>query len=314
MSNHNIVYLSICIPANGRYEYVRNTLKSIYSTSNIAQVNQNDFEVILADNDPKASLKVLCEEFKFHNFHYFNTNCEGFMNSYHSLTFGRAEFLKLHNSQELFNPGALPLLINFIKSNLKSKPLCFFTSALLKTGKVYEYSSFDEFMYRLSYFCTWSNGFSIWREDFNSIESIPLNNIFPQTSLLLTQYFKNKYIVNDQNLFHTQFVPKRSGYNKFQAFSVQVPDLVDDLLHKKIISLRTKNKIYKDILFEFLPLLYFNVNITKRELFSSEHMKDNIRLKFPKYSFYLVVLLSFFIPFKIIWRKLKISFFIKSRF
>lgn len=46
----NIPVISICIPANGRIEYVRNTLKSIYNDESFSKLILNDFEVILSDN------------------------------------------------------------------------------------------------------------------------------------------------------------------------------------------------------------------------------------------------------------------------
>lgn len=299
----------------GRAEFVRNTLNSIYTKKNLLECNLSDFEVIISDNDPERSLEFLKNEFSFDNFRYYSTDCEGFLNSHEVLRYAHGYFLKLHNSQEIWNPGALSLLINFIKTNLENKPLVFFTSGLLLKGTESISYSFDTFMYNLSYLSSWSNGFSIWKEDFDKVSnSLYLNKLFPHTSILLTQINKKQFIVNDMHLFTTQFVNKRGGHNKFHAFSIEYPSLIDSLWKNGNINSKTKSKIFKDILFNYLPLLFFNVKIAKRETFGSEGFRQDIKIYFPKGSFYIVFVLAFFIPIKIIWRKIKINYLLKSEF
>jgi glycosyltransferase involved in cell wall biosynthesis len=315
MHNKSSLFLSICIPAYGRLEHIRNTLKSIYSSRHLEEVDFSSYEVIVCDNDKKASLKVLCDEFKFPNFHYFNTNCEGFMNSYHVLTYGRGKFLKLHNSQELWNPGSLPKIIDLINDGLKDKPLLFFTSGLLKRGDTFYEDSFDGLLSQTFYLSSWSNAFGIWKEDFDKISSsLSMNQFFPHTSLLLTQAFKTKYVICDQRFFTTQFVKKRGGHNKFLAFSVEYPSIIDQAFRAGLIEESTKKLILRNVLLEYLPLLYFNVKIAKRETFASEGFEENIRIYFPKGGYFLVVLLSAFVPFKILWRKFKNRYVLKSEF
>nr|WP_288812025.1 hypothetical protein [uncultured Sphingobacterium sp.] len=315
MSTPNPVYLSICIPAYGRIDYVRRTLKSIYSERHLDEVKIEDFEVIVSDNDPECSLKVLTDEFPYSNFRYHATNCEGFMNSAYSLGYGLGEFLKLHNNQEIWNPGSLPYLIDVVKKKRYKKPLLFFTSGILGNGDSNEYASFDGFMYHLSYFCTWSNGFCIWREDFEKIDkALEIDLLFPQTSLLLTQNSSSSYIIDDHPLFTTQFVKKRSGYNKFEAFSVGVPSMIESAYKKNLIKESTKKRIFNDLLYEFLPLLYFNVKIARRENFASDGFREKIKIYFPVCAYPLVVTLSFFIPFKILWRKFKTRYILKYDF
>lgn len=311
----NTPVISICIPANGRIEYVRNTLNSIYNEENLSTCRLVDFEVIVSDNNPHKTLEILLHEFDYANFHYFNTNCEGFMNSYYVLTYANGSFIKLHNSQEIFNPGALSILITNVKNNLVQKPLMFFTSGILKKGTISNYTSFNEFNYNLSYLSSWSNGFSIWKEDFDRVaSSLVLNSLFPHTSMFFTQHNKSSYIINDQQLFRTQFVKKRGGHNKFQAFTVEYPSLVEAAYNRGYLKLETKTKIFKDILYGYLPVLFFNVKISKRETFSSDGFKENIKLYFPKGAYNKVILFSLIIPFKIVWRKVKIKYLLKSKF
>jgi hypothetical protein len=310
----NIPVLSICIPANGRIEYVRNTLKSIYNDDNCSKLPLSDFEVILSDNDPNYGLNCLKIEFPYDNFFYFNTDCEGFLNSYYVLTYAKGKFLKLHNSQEIFNPSSLSKIVEFIKSLDKSRPCIFFTSGFLNNGGLRNYNSFDDFMSNLSYWSSWSNGFGIWKEDFDIIkENTELNNLFPHTSLFLTQYNKKKFVLNDEHLFKTQFVKKRGGHNKFHAFSIEYPSLIQASHNNGHIKLETKNKLFKDILYNYLPLLFFNVKVAKRETFSSDGFRQNIKVYFPKGAYWIVICLSLIIPIKVIWRKIKINSLLKFK-
>lgn len=304
--------ISICIPANGRIEYLRSTLNSIYSDENLLKCNLNDFEVIVSDNNPDKTLELLLQEYNYINFKYIYTECEGFMNSYYVMTYAEGAFIKLHNSQEIFNAGALGILIDTVKRNRATKPMLFFTAGLLKKGSVTNYDNFDVFNYNLSYLSSWSNGFSIWKEDFDDIaSSVHLNMLFPHSSLFFTQYNKRVFTINDQLLFTTQFVKKRGGHNKFHAFSIEYPSLIENACNNGHIKLETKRKILKDILFNYLPLLFFNVNIIKRETFSSEGFKRDIKVYFPRGSYWLVLCMSLVIPFKIMWRKVKINYLLK---
>lgn len=49
--------VSIYIPCNGRVEFVRNTLMSIYESNR--EVPLDLFEVVISDNDPQQSVNSL---------------------------------------------------------------------------------------------------------------------------------------------------------------------------------------------------------------------------------------------------------------
>ena len=298
--------LSICIPCYGRVDYVRKTLHSIFIDN--ADASVNEYEVIISDNDPKQAIKALINEFKnYSNLKYFHTECEGFMNSYHVLTYATGNFLKLHNSQTIFRKGVLNHIIQEIKKEQNKKSLIFYTNGLLGRLKSIEFNSFENFMYALSYWSSWSNGFGIWKEQFYKIGNIKLNKLFPHTSLFLTQYNLSSYIINDTPLFEVQRIPKRGGHNKFEAFTIEYPSLIDESTKRKHISERCKKHILKGIMYDFLPSLLFNKYIARIETFESTGFKQNIKKYFPSYAYTLVWCLSILTPFKLIYRKLKIS-------
>ena len=57
---------------------------------------------------------------------------------------------------------------------------------------------------------------------------------------------------------------------------------------------------------DFLPSLLFNKYIARIETFDSTGFRKNIKKYFPRYAYWLVWMLAFIQPVKIILRKLKL--------
>ena len=114
-------------------------------------------------------------------------------------------------------------------------------------------------MYNLSYWSSWSNGFNIWKSEFDKIDkNLKLNKLFPHTSLFLTQHQAKLFCINDNLLFDVQRIPKRGGHNKFEAFTIEYPSLLDECCKKGHISTKCKKHILFGIMVQFLPSLLFN--------------------------------------------------------
>lgn len=297
--------LSICIPCYGRVEYVRKTLNSIFNDNK--DVPLTEYEVIISDNDPNKEIKPLIKEFNHPNLRYFSTECEGFLNSYYVLTYGKGELLMLHNGQTMFRKGALSFIIQNIKRVSLEKPLIFYTNGLLEEYRQLNFNDFESYMFKLSYWSSWSDGFTIWKSKFENLKDIrlKLNKLFPQTSLFLTQYNSTHFIIDDYILFNGQRIPKRGGHNKFAAFTIDYPSLITQCYQEHKISEKCRNHILKDIMHNFLPQLYFNKYIARTESFDSSEFKKNLRRFFPKYAYGFIIISSLFQPLKTIKRKLK---------
>lgn len=299
--------LSICIPAFGRRELLKNTIISIYKGLESAEIY--DFEVIVSENDSTRQLESLLKEFNYPNLKYFYTECEGFLNSFYVLTYATGQFLLLHNSQELFCDNSLKTILEVIKNNEVDRPLISFTSGFLLNGKTRSYDDFNKFMSDLSFWSSWSNSFSIWKDDFDLIkDKVELNPLFPHTSIFATQCIKKKFLIVDDVLFKTQFVPKRGGHNKFHAFSVEYPSILYKLKQGGFLSEDVYCKILNSIFTDFLPSLYFNVKICGVEKFESDGFKDDLKVYFPNKCYYSIILLSLLSPFKKIYSKIKKKF------
>lgn len=292
--------LSICIPSYERIELLRNTLISIYSQ--LGDVCEDDFEVIVSDNDPKKALQCLTSEFNYSNFKYYATDCNGFLNSYYVLTYGTGELLKLHNNTSLWRPGSLKKFIKIIRNNLEKKPLLFFTNGLRQTYTTHQFNNFDRFMYDLSYFSSWSNGFCIWKDDFEMNKTIDVNEYFPQTSILLTQYSKEFFISSDYPFFEVQNVSKKGGYNIFKVFGVNYIEMIETVYLKGHITKKTFDKIKRQVLLIFLPLNFFKTKIIKVENFETYGLKENLRKYYAWYAYYILVLLGTFFMFHYLFK------------
>lgn len=282
---------------------VLETLKSIYEDN--SEVDLSEYEVIISDNSPGREIERIVQQFMCNaNIKYYYTNCEGFMNSYHVLTYAQGGVLMLHNSQVLFKKGALAQIIDDSKKALLNHSLLFYSNGMLLHNTIEEFRTFDMFLNHVSYWISWSNGFCILKQEFDNIKNIKLNNLFPHTSLLLTQHNLNSYIVNDIPLFNNQRVPKRGDHNKFKAFTIDFPSLIVDGYEKGNVSEKNKNQLLHDVLYDYIPILVFNKYIARIETFDSKGFRDNIKKFFPKYSFVLVCILSLFVPFKLIVRRI----------
>ena len=297
----NPIY-SICIPCYKRRDIVRNTLKSIYEDN--SDVSLSDYEVIISDNDPLHEIEQLVSEFGiYENFHYYKTECEGFMNSYYALSYGHGDFLKLHNSQNKFRKGVLKGLVEEVKSSLNSKMPIFYTSGLLYKFKSSIYDSFNDYMYALSYWSSWSGGMTIWRENFLSAKDVELNPLFPHTSIFLTQFKSRCFCINDVVICDVQRVAKRGGHNKFEAFTIHYPSLIDKCWREGHINSMCKEHIYKDIYREYLPTLLFNKYIARIETFEAKGFKKNCKQYFPYGAYYIAWINVLFVPFRMLYRR-----------
>ncbi len=297
ISNINKVpLLSICIPSFARIDILRNTLNSIYSQ--IGDVYLEDFEVIVSDNDPSRGSECLIDEFGYPNFKYYSTTVGGFKNSFEALSSGSGELLKLHNNTMLWLSGSLKIMIDFIKHNIEKKPLVFFTNGIMQSNKTSQFATFDQLIYDLSYYSSWSNGFCIWRVDFIKNKNIQLNEYFPQTSLLFAQYYKNLFISSDYPLFKLQTVPNKGGYNLFEVFGEVYLELIETACGNEYITRKTFNKIKRDLLLGFFPLNYFKTVILQVERYDTQGLKKYLKKYYRCYAYYYIVLFgTLFLPY-----------------
>ena len=300
------IYLSICIPTNGRIEILKQTLDSIYRDSSL---NLLDFEVVLSDNSNNDDLLSLLDLYKcYENIVYVKSNSLGFLNSVNALKSARGLFLKLHNNYTMFCNGKLSQIISFIKEQEINKPLVFFSNGAVGRNATKCYESFDSFIYNLSYWNSWSSGFSIWKCDFDKLSLVDVNKYFPHTSLINLQNRKSSFIIYDDVCFVNQEVLGKGGYNLFRVFSVDYLQIMEELLNSNIISKRTFLKIKFDLFNIFLVGCYEKFSLNSRNhTYDLSCIHDSLKIYYGRFGFFKLLFLSYILHFKII-----LIYYIKS--
>lgn len=296
--------LSICIPTYNRLDILRNTISSIYS--DLDGVSLDDFEVVVSDNSKEHTTQPVIEEFKYENLHYYPTDCEGFRNSFFALSYGKGDYLKLNNNYTMFRKGSLRILIEQLKSLKHNKCQVIYTNGLRKIKDVAYYDTFDSYMSGLSYFCSWSAGYGMWREDFERVKNnVEIDKYFPQTSLLLSQSYKYDFAIDDRSLFEDQHVPKKGGYNIFKVFSIDFLNLIHGAYAYGTISEKTYKKIKRDLLYKYLSVRYFKTVIARLDNFEHTGIKKNITVYYAKWQYILMLLVAVCTPLIVIYRKIR---------
>lgn len=297
------LYLSICIPTNGRISIIKNTLDSIFLNSNIPH---SEFEVVLSDNSSNDDLIKLLEFYKqYPNIRYFKSDCVGFLNSINSLKLGNGEFLKLHNNYTMFIEDGLKELLSFIKAEINQKPVVFFKN----TGEngLLRYDNFNIFCQSLSYWNTWSTGFSIWKSDFKLLSNNNFDKMFPQVTLLNLLSFKTCFVINENQYFINQEVIGKGGYNLFKTFAVDYLLLMENSMKNNEISTATYYKIKNDLFYNFLVIWYFNTKIKKNNFtFDLSDIYKNISINYGNLGYFKLVFGAYFLILKKIKNQFKL--------
>ena len=269
--------LSICIPTNNRVDILRKTLNSIFAQ----HVSSDLFEVCVSDNSrTDETKKLIQEEFSnIPNLIYNQSSCEGFLNSIEALRLGKGALLKLHNDYSMFNKNALTRMIHIAAEYQEEKPPIFFSMGTLKIGdNIQEHKDFNSFIYSISYWSTWSSAFSVWKTDFNEFEikHIPVDHMFPHTSVLFYLVHKRKYVVDDFSYVTNLELKKKGGYNLINNFDNLYLTMVENLLKEGYITEATYKKIESAII-KFSASWYSIVKIDSRYTFSFENKSEIIR-------------------------------------
>lgn len=257
--------LSLCIPTNGIIEWVFPVLDSIYAQN----VDNSLFEVVVTDNGDNEEFykKIIAYQKKYENLFYYKSSGYEFLSEPDSYKNAKGLFIKFINHRTKLKPGTLRYFIDWVEENKDEKPFIYFSNGVLNEEKVFEFSSFDEFVKKLSYWSSWSTGMAFWKETFDLIpKETAYNFLFPHTTILFSQRRLAKYIVDDNTLLEEISVShvNKGKYNLFHAFAVEYMGIVCDLLRDGSISAETFLRIKKDNL-KFIAKLYLDFVVLKHK-------------------------------------------------
>ncbi len=250
--------LSLCMPTNGVIEWVFPVLDSIYKQN----CNNEEFEVVITDNGKnkefKEKIKLYTHEHA--NLHYFETDALPFINEIESYKKANGQMIKFVNHRTMLVDGALQQLITIAKENYITKPIVYYANGeLKKEKKIFEYTTFDQFVMSLSYLTSWSTGMTIWKEDFDRISNYvgDFNELFPHTNVLFAERERKRYIIDNTIIFDEipQGKKPKGDYDLFYAFGVEYPSIILELYRDGDISANTFKSVLKDNL-NFVAYMY----------------------------------------------------------
>ncbi|MGN0030429.1 MAG: glycosyltransferase family 2 protein [Candidatus Gastranaerophilaceae bacterium] len=328
--------LSICIPTYNRAELLEQTIESIV----VEKVFQNTFdvEIVISDNCSSDKTQEICNKYvqEFPNKIIYNreSNNIGADNNFTKvLSLANGKLLKLNNDKCMFLPGALDIILQFIKNNLKEKNILFFSNGVQNFYKedscneeYYICHNINDLLNIASHRITWIGAFSIWKEDFENYKDFQtgISLQLLQTKILLEFLEQNrKIIVSKDNLLRVLPTNNNGGYNPAKIFGVNYLNI---LIAKYYKNGTLNKKVYEREKYNTLKLinqLYFDYK--KRYTYIKDgYFKYLLPIYYSNLYFYIFFVISYlkeilapiYIPLRNIytffWYKLHIFLFQKS--
>ncbi|MBQ5935696.1 MAG: hypothetical protein IJL68_06810 [Bacteroidales bacterium] len=245
--------LSLCIPTNGRVDWISPLLSSIYSQ----QVDNSLFEVVITDNARNPELEKAVAALAQPNLRYYPTDSAGFTNQVDAFEKCSGIFCKMLNHRSVLLPDSIGRMIGMVREYQDSKPLIYCSNGHIKGPSVIDCPDMDSFVRNLSYFSSWSAGTAVWKDDMKGMRDKPVNSTFPHTLFLFQVREESHCVIWNVPYQYLQDDVGKGGYNPFEAFGITFPDILHGLEEKGRISEETYRHVKKDI-FSFLKYLYFN--------------------------------------------------------
>lgn len=285
------ILLSICIPTNGVAKWVLPTLESIYSQN----VTIDKYEVIITDNGDDSTLESALSKFQYSNLRYIRTKEKGFLNLVTSLQKGKGILRKMLNHRSLMLSGSISRWLEIANTYKDSKPIIYFSDNQLHRGNLFECKNEDEFVRNMTYLCSWSAGISIWDIDADNLSQLKLNNMFPNTSILLNLRKNSNYVIVDEKYQYMQDDLGKGGYPLFHTFAVTFLDLLSELRYDGRISLDTFIMV-KSKLLEFLTIWFATLKIDKEKYtFNEENTRKALNIYYSDFDYYKLYICGYYL-------------------
>lgn len=253
--------ISLCIPTNGKVDFVLPVLESIYTQG----VDDDLFEVIITDNGKDSVLGESIDKFSVHgNLLYYKSDLNGFLNQVDSFKRSNGLFIKMLNHRAKLIPGMLTELIALVKKYKEEQPVIYCSDGVLSKDELIECENFNSFVKELSYYSSWSAGVGIWAKDKTMLDQIEYNQMFPHASIIFEGRQESKYIIWNKKFMDMEDDPQKGGYNLFHTFAVVYLDIIKDLEKRHRIASQTFVSIKNDMR-NFLIEWYYNLCVAKTQ-------------------------------------------------
>lgn len=281
--------LSLCIPTNGAVQWILPVLDSIYNQ----KYDLNKFEVVITDNGKDSQLASYLKNFDYPNLRYIPSSDEGFLNLVTSLKEGRGMFCKMINHRSVLKLGTIEEMIGLVTRYKDSQPIIYCSDGNVKGAEIIECKNIDQFIANLSYWASWSGGIGFWKKDIEKIDSVELDIMFPNASLLLNLRKESQYVIWNKKYEQMGDDAGKGGYDLFDTFAVHFLDIIKELLVDGRISRQTFNVVRND-LFGFLTVLYKNEAILPtKHTFILKDIKNSMQVYYGTFGYYRMVVKAY---------------------
>lgn len=263
--NNNDIILSLCIPTNGMSEWVLPLLESIY----LQLYDEDKYEVIITDNGDNSHLFDDIHEYVYNhaNLIYKKTKSPLFANQIECFKLAKGIFVKFINHRFILRQNSISEIISYVENNINEKPVLYFLNNSVNIKKSDVELSFNDFMYELNYYASWSGGSSFWKNDYSTLFSkSEYDKYFPHIDTVIGFKDTRKYVINNKKYFEMQKISdiKKGKYDLYDAFSYHFINLIKGLYADGSIYKKTYKHIRKKNLI-FVMGLFFDYNILKKK-------------------------------------------------
>ena len=290
--------LSLCIPTNGKVEWMIPVIESIYAQ----RVDNSLFEVIVTDNGEELDLAEAVKKYNYENFHYFQTTSHGFTNQIDAFEKCNGVFCKMLNHRSKMMPGSIEKILKIVRKYQEKKPILYFAEGHAKGCEFIECANTDEFVGSLSYWTSWSCGTGAWKDDLKDIRNKIADKMFPHTVFLFDLRADSDYVIWNEKYEVMTDDTGKGGYDLFDTFGVGFLDIINGLRLRKLISYDTFIKVKRD-LYVFLSSLYVSeVLLPTKHTFIIGNVRQSMSVYYGDFYYKKMVLLG---RFKAIYRSIR---------
>lgn len=283
---NNALLLSLCIPTNGKVEWIIPVIESIYEQ----EVDNSLFEVVITDNGEKSDLEKEVKRFNYGNFHYYRTKAQGFTNQIDAFEKCSGLFCKMLNHRSRLLPGSINKMIALIERYQDYKPILYFAEGKVEGGDVIECKDIDSFVNKQSYYVSWSAGTGAWRDDLTDLRNKKIDRMFPHTVFLFELRNDSRYVIWNEKYEVMGDESGKGGYDLFYTFGVGFLDIISGLRMKGRIRTETFIKVKKDLL-SFLRDLYLSeVILPTNRTFILQNIPQSIDVYYGRMDYWRLVL------------------------
>ena len=257
--------LSVCIPTYNRADCLKKTLDSIV-TSDVF-LNTYDVEVVISNNCSTDNTHELCLQYANDypdKIKYIKqeTPIIADINIFKTIEYASGIFCKLNNDTCEFKENSLSEITEYLKNN--DVNALFLHNKKTTNDYITVCKTYDEFIKKTSYFCTWIGSFCIKKSVYDSFDNpLRYNKLQLSQVDLYGRLYENGYVINVlKNEFFNVNIPKNKGgnYNVAKIFGLNYFDILTSYLDKNNgIKKITIEKEKKNII-KFINDTYFDYN------------------------------------------------------